>query len=225
MTKEAKIVAVAAEVRRVANLLGLPPGTAPSLKQYRKHGRIPPSRVIRALSGGFLGEKGHGWATVLQKYLGLRPYPESRRPSARDVIDDLVRVAFKVGRNCMPSAVEYEQHGRYARSTVVRALLPPGTPRSWKNVAIAAGLTHKSKWLRSHGRENNRRTLIRMYRELAEKLGYTPGGPGPTRKEWRRMRPQNAPDIPTNFGSFTALVEAAGFVRRASARTRSKEAA
>lgn len=142
--KRAEILAVRSDLLRVARACGLPEGVAPSMGEYRKRGRFSDAYVQGLHLGWWTGERGlrEHWCDSIPRY-GLKPYRDaivSPRGSAA-IVADIRRVALKVGSPLrMPTHAEYDQHGRWTRSTAQKWL-----GMKWSDMASVLGLSMEGR--------------------------------------------------------------------------------
>jgi hypothetical protein len=209
--REAQLVALRADLMRVARLLGLPDGAAPSPEAYRRHGQVSVRRAVFLATGSHL-RTGNGWKDAMRR-LFLLPMSEVT-PDPEQIIDDLRRVASLVGNPAhLPPRSAYRRYGRFGDHVVTSVLLPQDAPRHWSLLATVAGFEMPSP-------AELRRAAISAYRLLAQRLGYTPGGVGPSRQEWRQYCEENPFMGERVMGGFAALVRAAGYrPKRADSRS------
>lgn len=200
MTREFHLIALRQDLVRVARLCDVPEGHAPSVVQYKKHGRHSIYRVEKMC--GLVR-----WTQAVAR-LGLEETPSRKRLPKDAVREDLLRVAALEGRRGkMPRTSTYRKIGRYSELGVLAALTPPDC-RYWWRAAEEVGLEAV------RGPAVTRKVILADYRRVAKELGYEPGSWGPTIDELNEHARYTHGAVAYRFGTWGALVEAAGFVRR-----------
>lgn len=129
-------VALRAEIKRVAQIVGKPEGQAPSLLEYRRHGRVSERRVMGAVGGYAHQNPRIGW-TETMKRLGFIPTVSTRNADSRRAARDVQRVALKLGKpHEMPSLRAYNTLGTWTSKTILKHL----EVRNWTGAARLLGL-------------------------------------------------------------------------------------
>lgn len=220
--RDALLVAIRADLNRVARETDTPEGFAPSLVDYRERGRFGEVKV-RAVVGGWTVERGRlaarlTWSEAMER-LGLTPYHKAQEVSDDELIRDLRRVGLLCGRepNELCGVEEYRAHGRYSYMTVLRRFASDG---SWWTVARYLGMQPSSAVRRG---SLSPERLIEDYRRIALEMGYKPGGFGPTRREFARRVPYSVSNVRWHVGSWSEFVRRVGFEARPVPGRKAKE--
>lgn len=192
-------VAILSDLVRVARIENRPEGVGPSLVGYRKHGRYTETTVAKR--AGMLECR---WIALMERY-GLTPAYNRRLRSERELVADVLRVAHLAGiGRLMPTDRQYRTFGKFQAAFVMRRL---GGGR-WHGVAERVGLTPQG---RPSGNPLTKPALIAEYQRVAEKLGYARGGFGPGGVTFSKHSEYTYGAGQRLFGSWNALVKAAGY--------------
>lgn len=108
-----------ADIQKVAAIYG----RAPSCNEYLQHGSYGANTFYTKFGG---------WRAAVEEAGLDMDIPPGVDASDSDLIDDLVRVTELLGKT--PSQVEYEEHGKYSKSTLYRRF------NGWNDAIERAGL-------------------------------------------------------------------------------------
>lgn len=184
---ESVIVAMKADLVRVARLLGLPAGYAPAREAYQGRGRWS-WECIAAAFAGYRSKRTDGhkqggplmtWTQAIRRF-GLQPAFELRRARHVPMVQDVLRVAREIGRpHELPSAHRYRLMGHHSARSVIQTL----GVRTWTEVGPALGLAVPAFRLSARDRARGNTTAAdAARRRLAHPT--TPEQPGvSTRRE------------------------------------------
>jgi hypothetical protein len=106
------------DLKRVAAKIG----RSPTVSEYETHGKYSPQTIYRRFNG---------WDNA-KVTAGLDTTTDTTKISDDELLDDLKRVAAKIGRS--PTEHEYETHGEYGLTTFRRRF------DGWNNAKLAANL-------------------------------------------------------------------------------------
>lgn len=116
------IVAMRSDLTRVASVVGLPNGVAPSLDQYRAHGEFGSTAVLAAFKGYRGSNPIDTWGRAVQRF-GFKPVSATALPTKQEAVADVRAVAHKIGTPTkMPSLRQYEDNGRWQSKTIKKVL-------------------------------------------------------------------------------------------------------
>ena len=200
------LIAFRQDLQRVAREDGLPPGVAPSPRSYSRSGRYQRTadRVMAR----------HGWRHGMAR-LGLRNCRNQALPPSRAAaLEDIQRVAREVGHppGTMPTEREYRRLGDYTAYLVAKVV--GADDGRWSSVALLAGLAPTRRSRATTLQYPTPGCLLDDIRRVGAELGYTPGGQGPTQREFQASGRYPHSWAREAFGSWNGYLEAAGYTVR-----------
>lgn len=134
------------EIRQLKNKIG----RIPRIKDYKKHGNYPFTRIERTM----------GWNKWLMKALGEVNNPvfsNNRKIPKEKIIEDIIKVKEKVDR--IPTIIDYKKYGMYSGSTY-----------RWGDLIKEAFGDINHHYYKKHKKED----LIAYLHELNNKFGRPP---------------------------------------------------
>lgn len=137
------LVAMRADLVRVARLDGQPEGGAPRRDTYVRVGRWSTSAIQAAFVGYYKktarvgGGPLESWSKAVARF-GLTPAVKMRHPNHVQLIQDLLRVAQQLGRpNELPSQHQYRKRGVHGPHSVMDTV----GVRTWTELGAELGLS------------------------------------------------------------------------------------
>lgn len=162
------VVAFRLDIARVGRVVGLSENMAPSLAQYKEHGRFQPYFLIRRVLGD--GE-GYSWVDTV-KELGFKARKRDLKSDHDDVameLDRLGKVEFPLHPGHGPSLEFFRQHARITTSVAFRVV---GT-RRWTKVISHFG-RKPAEEVRSARTEGELVKDVLRVADLLQTKGYMP---------------------------------------------------
>lgn len=163
-----RLVAMRADLIRVARLTNQPDGVAPSCEKYRKLGSWTDVRVRGAFLGYRRTKNGSvnprdTWTQAMHKF-GLKTVRETQTTTTAKVAADVRRVAMLAGKpGMMPTMADIRRFGRYQEKTVMLYLRVTNWVEAadYLQLAMDPRRREHSAKVRAHHLDSELRTQLR----------------------------------------------------------------